>query len=148
MNAAPDISLLESLFPPTLVSADDVHGIPPEVGMYKQHFGGKSWIEVKRKYYQWHTDAFSLMDHDTLKHFIGGYLKTILTDPDSNPTESLVYFAGNKTFAKFCKVLTSEQTDFLLSTVDWIIGDDYFSDGDRINYSKIRELVTENLNTG
>ena len=148
MATAPDHSLLESLFPPQVVPEDEIDGIPPEVGMYKQHFGGRAWPQVKRKYYEWHTDAFSLMDHSTLKFFIGGYLNAILTDPDSNPSESIVYFAGNKSFVEFCGVLADNQTQYLLATVDWIIKDDYFSDDDRIRYARNREIVSNSLNTG
>ena len=141
MSERPDPSLLESLFPPKVVEAEEIDGIPPELFDYKNQFGGKSWPDVKRKHYEVNTDAFSLMAHQTLKYFIAGFLEVILTDPDSMAAEFLVYFAGQKSFAGFCRVLDQAQIDYLISVIDWLIMDDYFSTNDRERYARSRDTV-------
>ena len=66
-----------------------------------------------------------------------------LQQNDKKRTSSLL-----KSFVEFCGVLTDDQTEYLLSTVDWIIKDDYFSDDDRNRYARNRDIVINRLNAG
>jgi hypothetical protein len=141
MILPPDQSLLEELFPPKVIPADQIGGIPLEVFSYQRDFGGRAWTEVDYKSYDRNHDAFSCMDHGTLRYYIAGFLKTIFNDPSSVSAEFIVYFAGDKGFTSFCEHLNPKQIDFLLATIDWIISDDYFGEDNRQQYAKQKTAI-------
>ena len=143
MDPKPELHNLNCIFPPVAVSPEDILGVGPEAQMYQQHFGGHPWPDVKPKYYIKHTDAFTMMDPASLRHFIAGFLVSAVTNENSNVGEQLVYFAGSEAFVGFCGTMNAQQTAVLLSVIDWLIADDYFSCLDHERYRTNKETLNQ-----
>lgn len=138
----PNLTNLLALFPPKSISAEEIKGTPPEVYEYRRDFGGKNWNEIPSKTFDYHSDAYCLMEHESLIHYISGFLKVILSEQGSVSAEHLVYFAGSSTFLEFTKLLSTAQTNFLLATIDHLLLiDDYFSISDATHYENIKTLI-------
>lgn len=138
----PDPKFLVSLFPPLEIPPEDIDGCPPELGEYRRDFGGRLWSEIEPKIFCYHSDAFCLMEPESLIQFIAGFLHTALNDPNSTAAEYLVYFAGSNRFVRFAKLLTTDQLSFIIDTIDHLLlSDDYYSISDAVQYDKIRSQV-------
>ncbi|MDA7881006.1 hypothetical protein N9A94_01735 [Akkermansiaceae bacterium] len=140
----PDLSLLKTLFPPKRIDPNDMDGTPPELGCYMRDFKGDPWDEVPLKFYSYHSDAFCLMDHDTLLNYFAGFLNASFDEKDASG-EFLVYFSGSENFPKFCELLTDDQCEFTIKCLDYhILTDDYYDLHDAIAYDKQRAKIFQN----
>ena len=138
---------LEEIFPPEIIKKEDITGIPPEVSGYQNDFGNRAWNEVPNEIYNRHTDAFSLMDHSTLVYYVAGYLKAIDDDPNSLASECVIYFAGQKGFLEFCKLLNDEQKSLLCNKLHkLVVEDDYCRDSERLRVLENTESILKKLN--
>ena len=109
-------------------------------------FGGRAWTEVDHESYNSKHDAFSCMNHETLRYYITGFLNTALHDPNSAAAEFIIYFAGGKRFPAFCDYLNTKQIKFLLVTIDWLLSGDYFGEDNRQQYAKQKDIVLNKHN--
>ena len=138
----PNPQFLEKLFPPIVVPAAEIDGIPLEVRDYMRDFGDLSWPQVPDKFYRLHNDAFHLMAPETLVHYVAGFMRLALLDERSGAEEFFMYFACSDEFAPFCSLLTSSQRAYILQFVDYFIEDDDYNNY-RWHYEENRATISE-----
>ena len=138
----PKIERLPQLFPAKALSPEKIEGTPPELYEFRKDFGGRAWTEIPPEIYNRHSDAFCLMEFESLVSYLGGFLHTSLTDQQSTACESLIYFAGTNDFLELVKHLNLSQKLFLIKTIDFLIlSDAYFGINDAVRYDKIRNQL-------
>lgn len=54
-------------------------------------FGDRTWTEVDRRSYRCHNDVYCLMDHETLIHYIAGFMRIDLQDNFSRCDDFLIF---------------------------------------------------------
>lgn len=104
----PTEASLEQLFPPRRLSTEEIGGIAPELFDYRRDFGNLTWLEIDEGTYRMHTDAFCLMDHETLRHFVAGFMRLSIPEEKLLDQHSLIYFAASDKFCDFCGLLTQD----------------------------------------
>jgi hypothetical protein len=141
----PNEASLEKLFPPLRISTEEIGGIAPELFDYRRDFGNRTWLEIDEDTYRTHTDAFCLMDHETLRHFIAGFMRVSISEEKLLDQHSLIYFAASNKFCDFCRLLTHDQLLCLLGFIDYILTNDWYSGEEQIRYLENREKLLRTL---
>ena len=100
---------------------------------------------MDRTAYECNEDAYSLMDAETLVHYIAGYMRLALSSKYSDGGEFFIYFAGSDRFVAFCNLLTPPQRRYVIQFVDHYIQSDEYTDEDRAPYAANREQILRTL---
>jgi hypothetical protein len=139
----PNAELLESIFPPCRILLDQIGGCAPELYDYRREFGDRTWQEVSDDTYDTYSDVYCLMDHETLIHFIAGFMRYPLSEDDPCGGEYLILFAATDPFCDFCRLLNGEQLGFVIAFVDHYICHAFYADEDRERYQKNRRKLLQ-----
>ena len=132
---------MEKAFPPRRIPTGEIGGIAPELYDYRRDFGNRTWQEIDDDTYGMHSDAFCLMDRETLRHFIAGFMRQSMKEEKLLDQYALIRFAASNKFPGFCRLLTQDQLLCVIGFVDHVIMNDWYSDGERSAYRANREKL-------
>ena len=137
----PGPAKIKELFKPVKLGADEIGGIAPEVEGYWRDFAGKGWDEITEERYRWHNDVFNLMNLETLRHFIAGYLMAALEPSGSDVRWSIQCFSARDGFRELHDLLEPEQQKFFLGVIDFMMRSEDVDDDARSAYDAQRRLL-------
>jgi hypothetical protein len=132
---------MEKAFPPRRIPTEEIGGFAPELYDYRRDFGNRTWQEIDDDTYSMHSDAFCLMDHETLRHFIAGFMRLSVLEEKLLDQHAFIHFAASDKFLGFCRLLTHDQLLCVVGFVDHIIMNDWYSDEERMPYRGNREKL-------
>lgn len=104
---------LSEIFPPVILTKDDIGGTAPEVFNYRGGFVGKTWQEIEQRKYEDHSDAFCLMELNSLAQIIPGLLLAGMNAPGSMLDHSIESFSNSEKYTLFLERLAPQQRLFI-----------------------------------